>query len=82
MKIYALIVASLFALSVGSAYAMHCPADMKKIDEAMATNPAISAEQKTEVMKYRQEGEALHKEGKHAESVAALAKALAILKIQ
>jgi hypothetical protein len=34
------------------------------------------------VKKYRAEGETLHKEGKHADSVAALAKAESILGIK
>lgn len=38
---------------------------MKKIDDAMAKNPKISASQMEEVKKYRAEGEALHKAGKH-----------------
>jgi hypothetical protein len=55
---------------------------MKKIDEALAKNPPLSAEQMAEVKKYRAEGEALHKAGKHQESVDTLAKAMKILKIQ
>lgn len=65
----------------GSAFAMHCPADMKKIDEALGKNPMLSAEQMTEVKKLRADGEALHKAGKHQESVDTLAKAMKILKI-
>lgn len=64
-----------------SAFAFHCPADMKKIDDAMAKNPALTAEQMTEVKKLRADGEALHKAGKHQESVDTLAKAMKILKI-
>lgn len=62
-----------------SAYAFHCPADMKKIDEALAANPKLSAEQMTEVKKLRAEGETLHKAGKHQESVDTLGKAMKIL---
>ena len=68
------------ALMVSSAaFAMHCPADMKKIDDALAKNPKLSAEQMTEVKKYRAEGETLHKAGKHQESVDTLGKAMKIL---
>lgn len=56
--------------------------DMKKIDEAMAKNPALSAEQMAEVKKLRAEGEALHKAGKHQESVDTLGKAMKILNVQ
>ncbi|HEX5804223.1 MAG TPA: hypothetical protein VFY24_14450 [Azospira sp.] len=66
-------------LASTSAFAFHCPADMKKIDDALAKNPALSAEQTAEVKKLRMEGETLHKAGKHQESVDTLGKALKIL---
>lgn len=68
-------------LTSGAAFAFHCPADMKKIDEALAKNPPISAEQLAEVRKLRADGEALHKAGKHQESVDTLAKAMKVLGI-
>jgi len=68
-------------MAAGTALAMHCPADMKKIDEALAKKPTLTAAQMTEVTKLRADGEALHKAGKHQESVDALAKAMKILKI-
>jgi hypothetical protein len=74
--------AAILALASGAAHAFHCPADMKKIDAAMAKNPGLSAAQAAEVKKYRAEGEALHKAGKHQESVDTLAKAMKILNIQ
>lgn len=64
-----------------AAFAMHCPADMKKIDAALEKMPALSAEQMTEVKKLRADGEALHKAGKHQESVDTLGKAMKILGI-
>jgi len=82
MKIRSTIVAMGLALASSSAFAFHCPADMKKIDAAMAKNPKLSAAQMTEVKKYRAEGEALHKAGKHQESVDTLAKAMKILNVQ
>ncbi|TMH82872.1 MAG: hypothetical protein E6H47_13560, partial [Betaproteobacteria bacterium] len=60
----------------------HCPADMKKIDEALAKNPQVSSQQMAEVKKYRAEGESLHKAGKHQESVDTLARAMKILNIK
>jgi hypothetical protein len=80
MKRYlALGAALLFAAT--TAMAMHCPADMKKIDEALAKNPKLSATEAADVKKFRADGEALHKAGKHQESVDTLAKAMKILKI-
>ena len=82
MKIRSILVAASLALASSTALAFHCPADMKKIDEAMAKSPKISAAQMTEVKKYRAEGETLHKAGKHQESVDTLAKAMKILDIK
>lgn len=63
----------------GAALAAHCPADMKKIDAALATNPQLSEAQMTEVKSLRAQGEELHKAGKHGESVETLSKAMKIL---
>jgi len=68
-------------LGMGSAFASHCPAEMKKIDDALPS-AKISADQMTEVKKLRADGEALHKAGKHGESVDTLEKAKAILGIK
>jgi preprotein translocase subunit SecG len=75
-----LFVATMFA--AGTAFAFHCPADMKKIDDAMAKSPKLTAAQTDEVKKYRAEGETLHKAGKHQESVDTLAKAMKILDVK
>src|SRR5437879_13157310 len=68
-------------LASASAFAFHCPADMKKIDEALAKNPKLSAQQAADVKKFRADGETLHKAGKHQESVDTLAKAMKVLAI-
>jgi hypothetical protein len=81
MKFRALFAAAAFALSSGIAFANHCPVDMKEIDAALAKNPKLTPEQMAEVKKYRAEGEALHKAGKHQESVDTLAKAKKLLGI-
>lgn len=78
MKRAALLAALAFASS--SALAFHCPKDMKAIDEALP-KAKLSAEQMGQVMKLRADGEALHKAGKHQESVDTLAKAMKILGI-
>ena len=69
-------------LVAGSAFANQCPADMKKIDEALAKNPSLSATQMADVKKFRMEGETQHKAGKHKESMDALDKAKKILNVK
>ena len=54
---------------------------MKKIDAALGSKPALSEAQMSEVKKLRADGEALHKAGKHQDSVDTLAKAMKLLKI-
>ena len=75
-----LFLALLFAST--TAIAFHCPQDMKKIDEALAKNPKLTETQMTDVKKLRADGEALHKSGKHQDSVDTLAKAMKILGIE
>ena len=77
-----IILAAVALLFSAAALANHCPQDMKKIDEALAKNPKLTEAQMSEVKKYRAEGEALHKAGKHTESVDTLGKAMKILNIQ
>lgn len=79
MIVKKLVLAMTLAFATASAFAGHCPMDMKQIDDALAANPQLSADQLAKVKKYRAEGEALHKQGKHEESVAALGKAKSIL---
>jgi hypothetical protein len=63
------------------AYASSCPKEMAKIDAALKT-AALSAGEKTQVQELRKKGEGEHKAGKHADSMASLGRAKAILKIQ
>ena len=81
MKLRTLVLAAAIAAS-GSAIAFHCPADMAKIDAALAKNPKLTDAQMADVKKYRAEGESLHKAGKHQDSVDTLAKALKILDVK
>lgn len=81
-KLSTSIIAAALLLASGAALAFHCPADMKKIDDAMAKNPSLSAAQMADVKKFRSEGEAFHKAGKHQDSVDTLAKAMKILDIK
>lgn len=82
MKIRSLVVAASIALASGTALAAHCPKDMAAIDAALEGKPQLSAAQVDEVKKLRAEGEALHKAGKHKESVETLDKAMKILGIE
>ena len=63
------------------AFAFQCPADMAAIDEALQT-AALSEEQKQRVQELRAEGERLHEEGRHQESVDTLAQAKDLLGIE
>lgn len=75
------LILSLLAFA-GVASANSCPTHMKKIDEALAKKPNLTAAQMDEVKKYRSEGEAMHKAGKHKESEEALGKAEKILGVK
>ena len=70
-----------FALASSAALAGNCPVQMKAIDAALP-NAKLNASQTAEVKKLRADGERFHKEGKHAESMAALGKAKGILGIK
>ena len=81
MKKISIALAAAAMLAAGSAFANHCPLEMKKIDAALAKNPKLDASQMAEVKKFRADGEALHKAGKHQESLDALSKAEKMLGI-
>lgn len=68
-------------LTASSAMAGQCPNMVKAIDAALAGTTQLSQAQKDETMALRDEGDKLHKAGKHAESVATLTKAKDILGI-
>ena len=79
MKRFALTVAALAFAS--TAWAHNCPNEMKAIDAALP-KAKLDAKQTADVKKLRDEGEQLHKAGKHTESMAALGKAKGILGIK
>ena len=66
--------ATLVAGLSAPAFASQCPTHVKKIDAAMA-GANLGQEQKAEVMRLRDEGQRLHGEGKHEESMETLARA-------
>jgi hypothetical protein len=76
MKKFVLAVAA--ASSPLLALAHNCPNEMKAID-AKLPSAQLSADTMTKVKGLRAQGEQLHKEGKHTESMAALAEAKKLL---
>lgn len=60
-------------------FAMHCPADMARIDAQLEGSPPSDPAVLEQVRSLREEGEKLHEAGKHAESVEVLGKAMALL---
>ena len=80
MRISTIIVAASLALASSAALAHRCPSEMKAIDAALP-KAKLSDKDAAEVKKLRADGEALHKSGKHTESVEALDKAKKMLGI-
>jgi hypothetical protein len=80
MKIRNIVVAISLALASSVALANSCPREMKAIDAALP-KAKLSDSQMAEVKKLRAQGEQLHKDGKHSDSMAALGKAKKILGI-
>ncbi|MGJ3261424.1 MAG: hypothetical protein ACFE0S_17620 [Rhodospirillales bacterium] len=80
-RVLASIAAALMLVASAPAFAGSCPLRMGKIDKAIETAELSSAD-KAKVMALRAEGEALHKAGKHAESVATLKQAQEMLGIE
>jgi hypothetical protein len=77
-----LLISALALVVCSSAFAMHCPLDMKKIDAALAAGPNLSDQELAQVRSLRAEGEQLHKAGKHQQSVDTLGEAMRILGIE
>jgi hypothetical protein len=87
MKIQALLLTCAIA-AAPAAWAHNCPVLMEQIDVIIASKPDLDEEtivdedSNKSVKQLRQEGEALHKAGKHDESVETLQKALKMLQEQ
>ena len=79
MKRLALTVAA-FAFA-STTWAHNCPNEVKAIDAALP-KAKLDSKQQAEVRRLRNEGEQLHKAGKHDESMATLGKAKGILGIK
>lgn len=74
--------AFILAMATSVAIASQCPMDMAKIDEALAGDHGLTAEQVSQVEALREQGATLHQEGKHQESVETLGEAKSILGIE
>ena len=72
-----LFAAAALALMAAPAMASQCPKDMKAIDAALSAGKGANVMDKVKAL--RAEGEALHKAGKHKESVEKLAEAKKLL---
>lgn len=60
-------------------WAMHCPADMARIDQQLKSAPPGDPQVLSQVQTLRAQGEALHKAGDHSQSVQVLGEALKLL---
>ena len=60
-------------------WAMHCPADMARIDEQLQSDPPADPAVLARVKALREEGEKLHKAGDHEASLKALGEAQDLL---
>ncbi|HPU52932.1 MAG: hypothetical protein H6930_04435 [Rhodoferax sp.] len=69
------------AVMAFSAQAHNCPNEMKAIDAKLASGPTLAAADMGKVKSLRADGEKLHKEGKHTESMKALGDAKKLLGI-
>lgn len=77
----AIALAASLAMASGAVLANSCPKEMKAIDAALPA-AKLDAAKMSEVKKLRADGEAQHKEGKHADSLATLGKAKSMLGIK
>mgnify|MGYP006179879583 CR=1 FL=1 len=73
-----LVLGSLILFSATIAAAHGCPGEMRAID-AKVPSANLPVAEMSKVKALREEGEKLHKEGKHAESMKALAEAKKLL---
>lgn len=74
-------VAVLLLSTTSLAFAHNCPNEMKAIDAKLRSAKDVSAEDMAKIKTLRAEGEKLHKEGKHSESMQSLGEAKKLLGI-
>jgi hypothetical protein len=73
-----LVLGSMFVFFAAAASAHGCPGEMRAID-AQIPSATLPAGDMSKVKALREEGEKLHKEGKHTESMKALTEAKKLL---
>ncbi len=79
-KVFTSLAAAGLVIALASpAYAFSCPKDLHAIDAALEAGVQISSSDMAKVKSLRDKGEAYHKSGAHAESIAALKAAKKIL---
>ncbi len=81
MRFRILLLAGALVAFATPALADHCPEDIRRIDAALAENPALTAEQLAQVRELRDRGLERHQEDYHGEALGALHRVLAILGI-
>lgn len=74
-----LMLSVVLCVSAAGVWAHGCPGEMKVVDAKLATSPKMSDADMAKVKQLRADGEKLHKEGKHTESMKALADAKKLL---
>ena len=77
-----LVAAAVVVAMTSPALAKHCPKDVKIIDQSLPKAKGLSKMQMTEVKALRDKGAALHKSGKHGESINVLHAAIKILGVE
>lgn len=75
------LIAVLLACSASVAFAGSCPKEMAAIDAKLAAGAKLADADMAKVKKLRADGEAAHKDGKHAESLTHLNEAKKLLGI-
>ena len=78
MIVRSLLVAALIVAFSAPAFAFHCPADIAAINASLP-KVTLSADQKAQVEKLRDEGQVLHNSGTHNEAQFKLAEAMRII---
>ncbi len=81
MRLKTVVAAAVLTLVATPALAFHCLTHMKAIDDALAKNQPLTAEQKAWVEELRAAGDALHNGGQHYAAVATLHKGMDILSL-
>ncbi|MDP6388567.1 MAG: hypothetical protein QF654_01570 [Alphaproteobacteria bacterium] len=77
-----LVAAAVLVAMTSPAFAKHCPKDAAIIDKSLPMAKGLDKMQMTKVKEMRDRGMALHKSGKHGESIKVLHEAIKILGVE